>query len=242
MGVTILGIDLKLSNISVYNFVDIDSFAFVAKEDDFQIGFVFNDSREIFQRFGLLRFKIFDAMLKTGVTFGRSFTTILKLDFNLYGLTPGNYSFHFLVSPMRSSAVFRINQKLFLANNALNLFWYEEFGNSPFGFARIAIRQKDFSYGLYRVENGIFPGVFLYPGGRLSEEGLFAGIGWFNGLAQFFSLRKNLGLKQSSMILEPMLIVKQNELIPAMKLESIGGKLSLDFFLMPGKVLLRVCF
>ncbi len=242
VSVSTFSVNLAMSQLSVCNLFDVDAFMFMLKENDFQVGFVLRDSKETFQKLGFLKFKTIDAKLTTGIAFGRSFSVILKIDFNLYGLTPGNHSLYFLVNPEGSFAVLDMTQKFFVGDNAFSLSWHEEFGINPFGLGRICIRQKGFSYGVYRISDGIFPGVFLYSAGKTVEEGLFAGVGWSNGIAEFFSFRKAVGLKRSTFFFEPMLVVKQGELIPALRIENVGGGLSLDFFLMPGKVSFRADF
>ncbi|AEH51020.1 hypothetical protein [Pseudothermotoga thermarum] len=242
LGILTFGADAILTCTNLINIINTDQLLFIAKKDDFQVGYLFQHSKEVFRRIGILRFKTFDANFKAGIAFGKDFSAAMKIDFNLFGLTPGSYSLFFLINDEDSLASLRIKQVVSFGNNVLNVFWYEEFKEDPFGFGRVCIKQGNFSYGLYRITNGVFPGVFLYSMGKTCEEGLFAGMGWFDGLAQFFAFRKNIGLKQSSIFFEPFLIVKEGSLIPAIRLENFGKKFSMDFFLMPGKVFLRASF
>jgi len=234
-------IQLNLSN-EIQHFVDIGNLLISLSENDSQIGFVYKDNRTNFTKIGFLRFKSSDTSLIVGGAVGQSWTALMRVEANIYGLTPGQYSFDFVVSPARSYVNWKINQKFFFANNVLNFSTYERIGDLSAGFSRIYMRFQNREIGAYRLNEGLFAGFFPYMIGQTGEEGFFMGAGWMNGFSGFFSFRSRWAIQDVSTFIDPFVIIKSDSVSFGVRAEIAGPNLRGDLLFTGRQVLFSVSF
>lgn len=236
-----VAVQLNLSN-DIQHFIDIGNLLINLSDNDSQIGFVYKDNRSTYMKLGFLKLKSADASLIVGGTFGRSWTAIMKLETNVYGITPGQYDFNFVVSPEKAYVNWKINQKFFFANNVLNFSTFERIGDLSVGFSRIYMRFQNREIGAYRLDEGIFAGFFPYTVGQTGEEGFFMGAGWMNSFSGFFSFRSRWAMQNTSAFIDPFVIIKTDSVSFGIRMEITGSNFKGDLLFTGRKVLFSVSF
>ncbi|HEY8543174.1 MAG TPA: hypothetical protein VIL29_12370 [Pseudothermotoga sp.] len=236
-----IAVQFNLSN-DIQHFIDIGNLLINLNNYDSQIGFVYKNDRTTYSKIGFLKFKNADASLAVGGTFGRSWTAIMKVETNLYGITPGQYSFDFVISPEKTYASWKINQKFFFANNVLSFSTYERIGDLSAGFSRVYMRFQNREIGAYRLNEGLFAGFFPYTVGQTGEEGFFMGAGWMNGFSGFFSFRSRWALQNTSAFIDPFVIIKTNSVSFGIRMEVTGSDFRGDLLFTGRQVLFSVSF
>jgi len=234
-------IELDISN-QIHHFIDVGNLLIKLSENDLQVGFLFEDNRSNYAKLGFLKVKSSDSSFRIGGTLGNSWTIFLKMGVNIYGITPGDYTVNVVLSPNINYMQWQINQKFFLGKNTLSFSDYERIGSVSFGFSRVYLRFQDREFGVYRIDDGIFPGFYPYTVGQTGEEGLFMGIGWMDGLAGFVSFRHRIVLKESSVFLNPFAVVKTDSIYPGIKMELFATDFKANLILTTRKVLMSVSF
>ncbi|MEJ5228407.1 MAG: hypothetical protein WHT65_00225 [Pseudothermotoga sp.] len=226
----------------LYNSIEVANLLVNLKKDDLQIGFLYKDSRATYTKLGFLRMKSSDTTISVGGSVGRSWTAQMRVEANSYGLAPGQYYFDFVISPERSYSTFKISQKVFFGNNVLNLSDYERVGDPSAGFTRIYARFQNREIGVYRLNEGIFAGFFPYTIGQTGEEGFFMGAGWMNGFSGFFAFRSRWVLSNSSIFVDPFVIIKTDSAVFGVRTEIVGPVLKGDLLFTGRQVFFSVSF
>ncbi len=234
-------VQFNLSN-DIQHFIDVGNLLINLEKNDSQVGFVYKNDRSSYTKLGFLRFKNADASLAIGGTFGNSWTALMRVETNVYGITPGQYSFDFVVSPQKSYANWKINQKFFFANNVLSFSTYERIGDLSAGFSRIYMRFQNREIGAYRLNEGLFAGFFPYTKGQTGEEGFFMGAGWMNGFSGFFSFRSRWVFQNASIFVDPFIIIKVDSVSFGIRMELIDSSIKGDLLFTDRQVLLSVSF
>lgn len=234
-------VQFSLSN-DIQHFIDFGNLLISLSSSDSQIGFVYKDSRSTYTKLGFFKFKSSDATLAVGGTVGRSWTALMKIETNTYGIAPGQYSFNFVVSPEKSYANWKINQKFFFGNNVLSFNTFERIGDISVGFSRAYMRFQNREVGVYRLNEGLFAGFFPYTVGQTGEEGFFMGAGWMNGFSGFFSFRSRLALQNSSTFIDPFVIIKTDSVSFGIRIEITGSDFRGDLLFTGGKVFFSASF